>query len=352
MKQKSKWLFVILLLFIFFISVRIYIYSNLYSKIEYDAKAINELGLIRGSIQRLVKLRLHGEEGNELANNIDNLLNYYIEDDNALKDDIYLKTVKLPELKSHWDQLKTLLHDYRINPFEVTSMQLIEKSEECWEISNIIVLRSQHQSEKKILGIRFLTVSFAFDLFIIFVLSFISKKYVRDNLEITVLYDPLTKAYNRRYFAEAMAQEMERVYRNKKTFSLIMLDIDHFKKVNDTYGHDVGDYVLKEIVSVVKNNIRKYDIVSRIGGEEFTVILPDTEIDYASTLAERLRKAIECHKFGYVKRVTVSLGVAQYEDKDTLDTIMKRVDEALYMAKNNGRNRYEIVVTKIAEGLI
>ncbi|MFA5523247.1 MAG: GGDEF domain-containing protein [Tissierellales bacterium] len=341
MKQKSKWLFILLLIFILFIGIRMTIYVNLSNKIEFDAKVINELGVIRGSIQRFSKLELNHNIEDDLANNIDHLLDYYTKNGNVLIGDIYLETTRLPELKNSWDDLKALLNDYHSTPSEENKLKVIEESEKCWELSNNIVSKSQYASEKKISRIRFLTISFALDLFIILALSFISKNYVRDNLEIAVLYDPLTMAYNRKYFTEAISHEIERAKRSNKPFSLIMLDIDFFKKVNDTYGHSVGDNVLKELVSLLQDKTRKYDLVSRIGGEEFTIILPNTTIDLAYTLGERLRITVEEHDFIEDDKITISLGVTQYKDEDTLDLILKRVDDALYMAKNNGRNRCE-----------
>lgn len=307
MKQISKWLFALLLLLIVFVSIRTLLYIDLYYKIENDAKAINELGIIRGSIQRLVKLELGGLKNKDLSANIDSLLDYYIEYDTNID------KVNLQELRSNWEQLKILLEDYRSNPSNENKLLVIHESEECWELADSIVLKSQYESEKNISGIRLLTISCILDVFVILIFSFISKKYVRDNLEVSVLFDPLTKAYNRRYFTEVINHEIEKARRSKRTFSLIMLDIDHFKRVNDIYGHAVGDHVLKEMVQVIKKNTRKSDIVSRIGGEEFTIILPNTEIKYAFGLEERLRKSIEEYEFIDTCKITVSLGLTQYK---------------------------------------
>lgn len=334
MKQKSKWLFALLLLLIVFVSIRTFLYADLYYKVENDAKAINELGVIRGSIQRFVKLELGELNENDLSSNIDSLLDYYIEH--------HIDEVNLLELKACWEQLKNLIGEYRVNPSKEKEHLAISLSDKCWELADNIVSKNQNESEKNISTIRLLTISFVLDFFIIIIFTFISKKYVRDNLEVSVLFDPLTKAYNRRYFTEVINHEIEKVRRSKGRFSLIMLDIDHFKSVNDIYGHTVGDHVLKEMVQVIKKNIRKYDIVSRIGGEEFTILLPNTEIEYAYGLAERIRKSIEEYKFIDDYNITVSLGITHYENGDTLDTILKRSDDALYTSKNSGRNRTSI----------
>ncbi len=151
--------------------------------------------------------------------------------------------------------------------------------------------------------------------------------------------DPLTHIYNRRYFTERLKEEIEKIKRNKNRFFLIMFDIDHFKAVNDRYGHNVGDVVLKTLVNIVKQRIRKTDIFARWGGEEFVILLPDIPVEQAVTLAEELRKKIENSIFPIVEHITVSFGVAGYCKGDTIDTIIERVDSMLYKAKSEGRNR-------------
>ena len=185
-----------------------------------------------------------------------------------------------------------------------------------------------------LLPVAFLTLEF----FVGIGLLYIVKKYVYDNLESITLYDLLTDVYSRRYFFELLKGEISKAQRKEYMFSVIMFDIDHFKKVNDTYGHDKGDYVLKTIADIVKSSIRKADALSRIGGEEFTILLPDTNIDKATALAERVRRSVEDYKFDVVGRATISLGVTEFKADDSSDTLFKRVDEAMYLAKNSGRN--------------
>ena len=121
-----------------------------------------------------------------------------------------------------------------------------------------------------------------------------------------------------------------------------MFDIDHFKAVNDTYGHNVGDYVLKAIVDVIKKYIREADIFARYGGEEFIIIQPETAIEGAKVYAEKMRTIIEQTNFGKVKKITISVGVTIFNENDTIESITKKVDDALYKAKNKGRNRVEV----------
>ncbi len=158
--------------------------------------------------------------------------------------------------------------------------------------------------------------------------------------------DPLTGLNNRRYFTEALEREFPRSIRKNESFSLVMADIDHFKKVNDTYGHQEGDMVLTMVAAFIRDLIRRYDTAARYGGEEFVVILPDTGTAQALQFAERLRKGIEEIIFsGRLQslNVTISLGVATFPSPrvDSVDTLLRNADEALYRAKKNGRNRVE-----------
>jgi two-component system cell cycle response regulator len=155
--------------------------------------------------------------------------------------------------------------------------------------------------------------------------------------------DGLTKLYNSRYFKDIFEMEFERSKRFKKNLSMILLDIDHFKSINDTYGHLQGDSVLKEVGYILKQSVRKVDFVARYGGEEFAILAIDTDLDNTNTLAEKIRKQIEFHSFKAEKnplKVTVSLGVASVsDDVSTYVDLIKRADDSLYKAKEGGRNR-------------
>jgi diguanylate cyclase (GGDEF)-like protein len=150
--------------------------------------------------------------------------------------------------------------------------------------------------------------------------------------------DALTGLYNRGYLYERLEQEMTRFKRYETPFSIIFLDIDHFKKINDTYGHIAGDSVLKELSALLHSELRTLDIIGRFGGEEFIIILPNTPVAYAHTVAQKLRLEIansiriEDHK------ITSSFGVTQMGKKDDDKTLIARADKALYQAKLSGRD--------------
>jgi diguanylate cyclase (GGDEF)-like protein/PAS domain S-box-containing protein len=151
--------------------------------------------------------------------------------------------------------------------------------------------------------------------------------------------DVLTGLYNRLKFNEEMEREISRSKRYKLPLALIMFDIDHFKNINDTYGHQIGDDVLKEVSNLVSKIIRNSDILARWGGEEFMILCPHTNNQDMKILAERLRRKIEEYPFSHGDKVTISIGASIYShSKDNADELLKRVDKALYEAKKNGRN--------------
>jgi diguanylate cyclase (GGDEF)-like protein len=151
--------------------------------------------------------------------------------------------------------------------------------------------------------------------------------------------DELTNIGNRKYFNQNIKKEIERAKRYKTSLSLLMFDLDFFKKVNDTYGHDVGDVVLQEVSKKVKSLLRDTDLFARFGGEEFMIIAPQTTAKQALLLAERIRKNIESLQISPLKQITISIGVTEFKEDDTLETFIKRVDNALYESKDKGRNR-------------
>lgn len=154
--------------------------------------------------------------------------------------------------------------------------------------------------------------------------------------------DGLTGLLNYRAFREILSSEVDRARRYGTTFSLMMVDIDHFKRVNDTYGHQMGDKVLVSIASRLQRRIRKSDLVFRYGGEEFMVLLPETGMYKALTLAERVRAFVERMRVDESLAVTISVGVSQYEQGMEARDIVESVDRGLYLAKGKGRNRVEI----------
>lgn len=164
------------------------------------------------------------------------------------------------------------------------------------------------------------------------------RKKMEEELYWMSITDPLTNTYNRRFFMQMLEREIERTQRTGRSFSVIMLDLDHFKDVNDRFGHAAGDLVLRNLADMVKKRIRKTDILARWGGEEFIILLPETPGEAAASLAEELRRQLSSMTMPEVGHVTASFGVAEYYPSDTVDTVLIRADSMMYEAKASGRN--------------
>jgi diguanylate cyclase (GGDEF)-like protein len=170
--------------------------------------------------------------------------------------------------------------------------------------------------------------------------NYIERVWYLNNKELTRLSvtDPLSGAYNRLKINEEMKKWTEYAKKYNIDFSIAIIDFDDFKKFNDNYGHLVGDKVIVEFVSLINKNIRKSDIFARWGGEEFILLLPETNINQAVELTERIRKSIESHDFD-IGKITCSIGVAQMSADDDEQTLLWKVDKVLYTAKKEGKNK-------------
>jgi len=168
-------------------------------------------------------------------------------------------------------------------------------------------------------------------------------KLFQRNAQMAII-DPLTNIYNRRQLDSSLDNEISRSVRFKQSFSIAIFDIDHFKTINDNFGHSAGDFVLKDVAEIIKKSCRKIDIVGRIGGDEFLAILPNTQMQQAFIFAERIRVNIEkyelheqnlCSKY----QMTISIGIAEFDsDRDNAENLLHKADKALYKAKQKGRN--------------
>ena len=165
--------------------------------------------------------------------------------------------------------------------------------------------------------------------------------------------DGLTKLYNSRSFYTQLELEVDRYNRYKHPLSLLLLDIDNFKEFNDTFGHLEGDKVLVRFSQIIKSCLRINDSAYRYGGEEFTVILPETNGDEAKTVAQRIRASLESEKFKPIPdknaKITISIGVTQYFPKEELSAFIRRADKAMYLSKKNGRNRVSVLLAEPPE---
>ena len=172
-------------------------------------------------------------------------------------------------------------------------------------------------------------------------LDITQRKRAEERVNTMAITDGLTGITNRQAFGQLLEKEMERATRYASPLSLIMYDLDHFKRINDCFGHNTGDDVLKTIASLVSSNIRGIDLHGRWGGEEFMVLLPHTGLEAASEVAEKLRSLIAGHCFEKLGTITASFGVVELAPGESSRSLVQRVDDALYRAKKRGRNRVE-----------
>lgn len=168
------------------------------------------------------------------------------------------------------------------------------------------------------------------------------------NQSISMLYeaathDEKTGLYNNKFFETILDMEVEKAKRKQQKLSLIMIDIDFFKKINDKYGHIESDELLERLAKVLQEQIRKSDIAARFGGEEFMILLPETDIEKAKRLSSRLKRAIKSDKFLKKHNVNVSGGITQFKEKDNKKKLKQRVDKALYKAKEEGRDKFVVI---------
>jgi diguanylate cyclase (GGDEF)-like protein len=223
----------------------------------------------------------------------------------------------------------------------------------------VLLLTSHNELETKIRGLEqgasdYLTKPFSPEELLARVKIHLKIKMLQDHLKESnlrllqiSLTDPLTELNNRRHLMDTLEKEFERCQRSNHPCAFLMIDLDHFKRVNDTYGHQQGDEVLQATAREIKRQLRQYDTAARFGGEEFALLLPETTPEDALMVAERLRKSISDIKFsGSISELTIttSIGIATLPDNniDSIEDLIRLADDALYTAKGNGRNRVEI----------
>ncbi|MBF0282912.1 MAG: GGDEF domain-containing protein [Magnetococcales bacterium] len=334
-----------------------------------DAHRVNLSGQVRGLLQRVVKLershapddalltevsvRIHalvgkqGWEDDDLPPTTDlerqALLRQMDRDRNALAvkpmEGEGLET--LMPLEDGWHALRRTILAYRVAKTPELERRMMEESERCWNWANDMVLAVQREAESKQ---RYFTMALGLivvDILALGMIIWLVKRFVRDRLERLAHHDPLTGAYNRFTFGVLTDLRLKEAQRHNTPVSLLIFDLDHFKRVNDHHGHDAGDRVLVAVAEEARRTLRACDALFRMGGEEFAVLAGDVDLAGARVLAEKLRRRVAemASPAPGVGRVTVSVGVAQLQPEEGWDFTYRRADAALYRAKNGGRNQ-------------
>jgi len=303
---------------------------------SYDSIMINKLGRIRGNSQRYVKLKLLNKKRlyriveykiEEDIKFIDNIINKHPE---VIPDEFRLDFLSsYTNLKEQWKFLKKIKDKNK----------LFASSEKFWIGANYLTLKMQKIAEFKVnLLIKKISISLFFTIFSIIALIYMVYKMIRIGLEQETITDSLTQLYNRLFFNEQLKLFIEKYKRYKEPFSMMLFDVDNFKKINDTYGHNVGDEVLKEIAKTIKSSIRKTDLAFRYGGEEFAILFPKTHLSEAYNIADRIKETISKKINVYGNPVTISGSVGEYQNDGAFHFI-QRLDYKLYEAKKTGKNK-------------
>lgn len=315
------------------------------ASLQNDAQIINSMGIVRGSIQRAAKLEAAKAPSDEVVEQIDAVLERFISEERgySLVGDKTEFSDMARELSLNWKSAKKALAAFRADPSEVNRKHLVDITEKCWQLANDAVYHAQLTSESKLERFRRVFLLIGINILGILIILWLVKRYVRNRLEHLAHHDPLTGLNNRYSYQLAMDFEMNKANRYGHGFSLIILDIDFFKSVNDAHGHKTGDRVLIELAGILKSSIRNTDHLARIGGEEFAVIAPFADLDDAKSLAEKIRMNVKEYIFPEAGFLTVSLGAAEFRENDDSDKLFNRADAALYAAKEAGRDRVAAV---------
>ncbi len=342
MKRISTKLTLIILLHLLLVLVNGGFLIYQLAQVQDDALVINQAGVVRGTLQRIAKLESNSISAEEHFTDVEESLRlleghipaFTLGDDNRFAQG-------LERIQTEWRKQKEVIRDFRESGTSEDQARLLRQSEVLWELSNHQVFLSQRIAESKQGGFRVLFLILSVDLLVIVSIIWIVKSMVRDRLEMEATFDALTGAYNRGVHELLLAKAVHAAHRYGKHLSYLLLDIDHFKDVNDEHGHYVGDMTLQHLAGVVSEQIRDSDSLCRVGGEEFAVIMPQTEQEQALHVAGRIRAAAASAPPRGLPPVTVSIGAATLRQGENSADLVQRADVLLYKAKDSGRNQVQ-----------
>ena len=256
----------------------------------------------------------------------------------------YLGYSSLDELSREFSKVGDLFTAILSPPYpEQDAMALVNRIICNPDVHNIAYLAPTRSDKSPIACMIFCNRSSELDRYVYALTDVTHLEEEKRDLERQATIDALTGVYNRAKFNSLLLSEISRVRRYSEPLSLIMFDIDNFKSVNDSFGHQEGDVVLKGVAGLVASHVREQDLFARWGGEEFMTLALESDLEGAKILAAKLRKAIEEADFGLVGTVTCSFGVTEFKKEDSVESFIKRADDALYKAKEGGRNRVEVL---------
>ena len=339
-KKTTLLLIISILLLLVLIFFNIYVVIQ-FSHFKHEANIINSAGKIRGNIQRAVKKTMFGVSADDSIKLVNDFFYNFKNKKTGFvitsSEKLFYKELEI--FSDEWELLNLYLEQYHEMKTDDIKNMILEKSEICWILSNKLVYLTQKYYEEKLIFFNFVIFGNAFTIFGMSLIIIITRGHVQLKLERMANYDGLTNAMNRYAFNRYMSNELYKKQRYNLQFALIIFDIDYFKSINDNFGHKTGDIILKKVVEISFSIIRKTDYLFRIGGEEFCIILSNSNLDSGIIVANKIRTTIESYDFIHKNRVTVSFGVAEPIDNESSDSLFKRADNCLYSAKNAGRNQ-------------
>ncbi len=344
MKSKvSRKLIILVLILIATLPLGLQLSLSELHKMENDSLTINNIGYIRGSSQRIIKSSIKDERG-YIMQSVENRFRQ-IEQNFIHTHSDYFEQF---DFIAHYTKLIQSWHALTQALKSSAGQESLEQlTEACWQAAdqttNAAAKISKRKYDRTVLTVfsigSLIFVILLFTLYLIYV-------EVRSQLETNIILDPLTKLYNRFHLLEVLQRRIHTYERQHNPFSLLFIDIDHFKQINDTYGHRKGDEVLKGFSKLLKTNLRGDDVAFRYGGEEFVILATHENAAQAYVLSERVRKLTYAHDFGLKDPVTISVGVCEFGSDESLEGLLSHADAAMYEAKSTGRNRSIIYENK------
>ena len=339
----------LLLLFLFWILGSILFVYESFNEFHYS-EVVNLAGKIRGGIQRATKLYFAKDFYNlkGIKAEIDETFKRLEEKVEKLKFPIvdWGRNVKPTEVYSCWNSLKRNLV---YPPSPKKDKTVLEISEECWlKANNLTNFYQQIAQRNTFILIFFYTILFGVSTFIIVRLALLVESEIKRKLEKNLALDSLTNVLSREAFKEIFHNVNNSSF--VETASIVKVDLDSFKRVNDIFGLSVGDEILVRVAELFKNNLRKSDIIGRCYGDKFIILLPNTDLEGAKKVAEKLRKTLESRIFKNGIRITASFGITEVVKGEEFEETLLRVNKALYRAKEEGKNRVKVVTPFEKEG--
>ncbi|HIQ25873.1 MAG TPA: GGDEF domain-containing protein [Aquifex aeolicus] len=345
-KKTKKKMF---LLFSFWTFGNLLFLYNFFNGFHYS-EVVNLAGKIRGEIQRAAKLYLAKDFNNlkTVKEEIDKTFKSLDETVEKLKLPIvdWRKNVKPTEVYDCWNSLRVNL---QYPPSPKGDKSVLEISENCWlKADNLTNLYQKLAQRNTFILVFFYTLLFGISTFIVIRLALLARSEVKHKLEKNWALDSLTKVLGKESFREIFHNITNAPFVERA--SVIKIDLDNFKKINDIFGVSVGDEILVRVAQLLKNNLRKSDVIGRWGGDKFLILLPNTDLNGAQKVAEKLRKTLENRIFKNGIKVTASFGITEVVKGEELEETLLRLNKALYKAKEEGKNRIKIIPPFEGEG--